>query len=328
MAQHIKDQQGDNWREMEFGIDKIFYFIAIAGMLILFGVWLGTALFDADSILPNVYTEVLSIGVTVLILNKLAERREENALKRRLIMNAGSLSNEIAKDAVHQIRRRDWLSGKDGILKRAYLWEANLERANLNGANLENTRLFGANLESANLSITNLQDAILRRANLQNADLASANLENTDLFGAILQGAKLERANLQSAKLLGADLKGSKLEGSNLQDANLYGAYLQDADLKVANLERADLRKVNLQGALLMGARLRGADMGGADLQGADLMGANLQGASLAGVKLDAETILPDGSRYDPDKGLEQLDPFIKGQWYQEAESEWAKWNR
>jgi hypothetical protein len=78
MAQKI--HQYDNWREKEFRIDKIFYFTAIAGVLILFGVWLGSELFDADSVLQNVYTEVLSIAVSVLILNKLEERREENAL--------------------------------------------------------------------------------------------------------------------------------------------------------------------------------------------------------------------------------------------------------
>jgi hypothetical protein len=176
MAQNI--QQRDDWREKEISIDRIFYFIAIAGVLILFGVWLGTALFDADSVLPNVYTEVLSIAVTVLILNKLAERREENALKRQLIMNAGSLSNEIAKDAVHQISKRRWLIRENGILKGADLMDANLQDADLNGANLQGAYLERAKLKGAHLEISQLQGAYLGEANLQGAYLHNANLQD------------------------------------------------------------------------------------------------------------------------------------------------------
>ena len=69
----------------------------------------------------NLFTDVISIAVTVLILDELNRRRSErdaeNALKRQLVDDAASTSNEIAKNAVHQLRRKGWLEGENGLLK-------------------------------------------------------------------------------------------------------------------------------------------------------------------------------------------------------------------
>jgi uncharacterized protein YjbI with pentapeptide repeats len=108
----------------------------------------------------------------------------------------------------------------------------------------------------------------------------------------------------------------------------LRQANLQRASLESGKLQNAFLGAIDLRGASLVGANLQDATLWVADLRGANFTGANLFRADMQRAKLNAETILPDGSHYDPDKGLEQLDPFIKGQWYQETESEWAKWNR
>jgi uncharacterized protein YjbI with pentapeptide repeats len=90
-------------------------------------------------------------------------------------------------------------------------------------------------------------------------------------------------------------------------------------------LQGAYLEFANLQGAYFSQANLRGAKLTFANLHGAHFRGANLQGAHLGGAKLDAETTLPDATKFDPEKGLKQLDKFIDGSWYKETKSIWAK---
>lgn len=129
----------------------------------------------------NVFTEMIGIGVTVLIVDELNRRRLREEYKRQLVDDAASISNEIAKNAVHQLRRKGWLEGENGLLKGAYLGGANLQEANLEFANLQGTELIASNLRAAKLWFANLRNADLRGANLNGADLSDA-----DLKGAVL----------------------------------------------------------------------------------------------------------------------------------------------
>ena len=86
-----------------------------------------------------------------------------------------------------------------------------------------------------------------------------------------------------------------------------------------------------LQGAHLFQANLQGADLWGAKLQGAKLNNAHLEGAVVADfdplrTQLDENTILPDGSKYDPAQGLEQLKRF--GVTVAESEGDWMAWHK
>jgi hypothetical protein len=254
---------------------------------------------DRNGFVSNIASEIAFVILTVGALDVMRGWRdrqsEERALKLQLTMNAGSISNEIAKDAVHQIRWRGWLSGEDGILQHAVLGMANLQGADLRYANL--------------------QGVFLRSADLQGADLQSARLQSAHLGFASMQGAYLQRAKLQGAELWGvifqgADMSDAKLSSANLGVANLQNVDLVGADLQYANLGRADLQHANLFEA---------------NLQGANLFEANLQGAILFDAKLNAETTLPDYTKYDPNKGVEQLDKFIDGSWYDENEGWWTK---
>jgi uncharacterized protein YjbI with pentapeptide repeats len=62
-----------------------------------------------------------------------------------------------------------------------------------------------------------------------------------------------------------------------------------------------------------------------ANLQGAFLVNAYLTNAILRDVTFNADTTLPDDTQYDPNKGVEQLDKFIDGSWYDENEGWWTK---
>ena len=167
-----------------------FYKLLGGLILVLFGVWIGSQLFADDSgYNTNLYTELLGIGVTVFILNELAKRREVRQLQEQLVRNAASTSNEIAKDAVHQLRRQGWLTGEKGLLK----------GKNLRLANLESAKLFGANLSRTNLVSANLSGADLLSANLSNAQLIGAELHGAHLFSVNLGGANLSQSNLSAA---------------------------------------------------------------------------------------------------------------------------------
>ncbi len=195
-----------------------FFYQLLAGVFVtgvLIG--LGFQLFVNDTGYPttNLYTEAVSIAVTVFILRLWDERDErrrhqgreierkrdaEEDLKQQLVMDAGSLSNEKALDAMSQMYKREWLMGQNGLLKSGNLAEAklsgaslrfvNLEGANLIGARLDRCNFFGANLPSADLSLANLLYAGLEYQNLSDVKLHGANLTNANLYGENLETAK------------------------------------------------------------------------------------------------------------------------------------------
>jgi hypothetical protein len=136
----------------------------------------------------NVSTELASVAITLLFVDCLYQRREEEREKRRLILQMGSPDNAFAVEAIRALRSHGWL--EDGSLKRAYLMGANLQGANL----------LDANLQGANLALAKLQGASLTFANLQGANLALTKLQGAYLGGARLQGADLQSAKLQGTK--------------------------------------------------------------------------------------------------------------------------------
>jgi Pentapeptide repeats (8 copies) len=170
----------------------------------------------------NFGIEMVSIAVTVIVIDRLNRRRDERRdlrqLQEQLVRDAGSLSNEAAKNAIHQLRRRGWLAGEEGLLKGAYLIEANMQSTNLNKANMQSANLGGANLHDANLFGANMQDASLVAANLHSIFCLAANLQDVNLSWSNLQGADLEQTNLRGASLKEAILQNANLEGAQLDE--------------------------------------------------------------------------------------------------------------
>lgn len=205
-------------------------------ILISIGIVIGWVLFTDDpGYGTNLYTELLSISVTVFILNLFARQREEQRrisdLQDQLRLNVGSLSNEIAKDAVHQMRRRKWLRYGDK--------EQLLRGEDLQGANLQDSALDLADLRHAVLVQANLRNVTLRGAHLEGVDLRFADLSNANLWGAFLQEANLVDANLGNADLRETKLVKADLGSANLKGANLHGTILKGANLFDANLDDA-----------------------------------------------------------------------------------------
>lgn len=208
--------------------------------LVALGVVCGALLFADDSPMmerfvngftnygTNLWTEAISVILTIFVLNILSERRDrrrrESDLRTRILREARSTLNVVANQAINEARDYGWLTGKGDckILK-----NANLEHANLEKAILWEAELSGSKLEFANLRKANLLSARLKHANLRNAKL---------------QEAQLILVNLRGADLYSANLGGAKLYGSDMQQVNFELADLSDADLEETNLVGADLR--------------------------------------------------------------------------------------
>jgi hypothetical protein len=228
----------DGWL---FGIVGLLIGLAL-GIIILPAI---AALENADDIrvfLNDLAPELIGILITVFVIDRLNRRRDERnaeeALKRQLVDDAASTSSEVAKNAVHQMRRKGWLTGEGGLLKDADLGGAHLDGANLNGAHLDGASLRGADLHGANLNGAHLDGAYLFGANLDGAYLFGAHLEGAHLTGAHLEGAHLFRAQLDDANLTGAQLDGANLCEANLQNAQ-FG--IDDFGLKTTFNEKTIL---------------------------------------------------------------------------------------
>lgn len=221
--------------------NRLFYKLLGAAVLVGIGVLVGRAIYaapEADQAWGygvNLFTGVISTAATVLILDQLAERRAdrkaEEALKEQLKLDAASTSNPVAVNAVHQLWRRNWLRGENGLLQGADMTSARLQGATLMGANLRGANFTTTNLQGANIGRANLQAAILWNSYLPEAFLGGANLE-----GAYLNGANLAKTDLSTAILKDADFVKANLQETNLFDANLQGANLFEANLQGALL--------------------------------------------------------------------------------------------
>ena len=252
------------------------------------GIWIGAAVFAEDSTgyWMNLATEgmgvIVGIAITALVIDRINERRGRQRLMARLIVDAGSRSNDKAIDAIEQLRDKEWLLGDDGLLKGQRLSEADLRKANLRSANMREADLWKTNLQKADLWWTELQGAFLVQAELQNARLLGAKLQDADLRAAILQGADLTGADLGGADLTDANLQDANLRMANLEGATLHTANLHGADLGKVNLKSADIVGANLQDAILDRANLKKAIMRNVNLENADLLGAYMEGASVS----------------------------------------------
>jgi len=196
--------------------------------VLVIGIFIGAYIFPqkVEDYSVNLYTEVISVIFTIVVLDQINEYRDTQRLKRRLVREAGSRANNTAVSAIDWMRHEGWLTGESGLLKGADLHDAKLANANLYEANLEDANLLHANLYKANLAESNLTRAVLYEANLTNADLRGANLEGAYLAGTNLTNAKLNRANLTNA-----DLRGAILIGANLQNAKLNNDTMLFSDI-------------------------------------------------------------------------------------------------
>lgn len=212
----------------------------VALILLVIGILIGVngyirqyGIFDFDWLYKEFYanfsTELISISITVLIIDSISEWRQNKRvqinLRQQLVREIGSKDNGIALRAINELRAKDWLT--DGSLVGAQMPYANIDNGELKQAQLRGVNLY---------------KALARRAYLETANLSSADLKKADFTGSFLKHANLEHANLTKAKLV----------NTWLDDAALTGAFLQGADLRGASVSSEQLSTAaSLDGAIM-----------------------------------------------------------------------------
>lgn len=216
--------------------EKLLFPIA-AGILIV-AVLIGIGFFlvpDNNGLFTNLVSEAISIGITVAILNKLAEHREEQRYKRDLIWKMGSRVNSDAVRAVEELRRHGWLTDEITVghdFSKRNLTEIDFQETNLNGVNFMQTKL---------------DQSIFTKADLRNAKLSLASMLGCNLFNTQLNQAEIVKTNLKTADLRFSDLQGANLNMSvcfkaKLSYANLAGTSIYQVDFRGAHLGHTNLQ--------------------------------------------------------------------------------------
>lgn len=185
---------------------------------------------DIGSFLRDLVPEAVGIVFTVFLVDRIYtvrdERRRTEELKERLVLEAGSSSNETALRAVDELRHRGWLTGKDGLLKGRTFENANLGSANLSSANLEAAYFYRCTLDRANFSGANLnkvgiQETTVRDADFQDADFNNGHARGCNLTGSMFEHTSMTGTDLENAKLFGGYMSWVRLHGSNLKNMRM-----------------------------------------------------------------------------------------------------------
>lgn len=174
--------------------------------LVSLGIWIGFHIFtDKESFGANLLTELLGIGVTVFLLEKLMRqsdaRRRKQELVDRLLYDARSTDPAISRRAFEDMKFYDLIYDENSILREANLRGAKPVKVDLNNAWLDGADLTLADFSQASFKDAKLDSAKLCFTNLNKADFRFASLKKADLMSAILIEANLCHADLEEANL-------------------------------------------------------------------------------------------------------------------------------
>lgn len=93
-----------------FTIQRVALLFALAGLVIMYYTKV-----KLEDLWPNIVTELLSIAITVFIINALYKRHSDDETKRVLIQQLGSKNNAVTTQALTELEARGWLA--DGTLQ-------------------------------------------------------------------------------------------------------------------------------------------------------------------------------------------------------------------
>ena len=171
--------------------------------------------------------QLFGMGLTVVLIDWLYEKRDEREKKYQLIKELGSLDRSLSTRAALELSSRNWLS--DGTLKKSILLNANLERADLDEADFS-----FCNLEEANFKLANIGGGVFHNIHGKNANFVESFLEKADFYSAHLWKANFVSANLRNAGFANADLWQANFEKAYLQDCLFTRAVLKSVNFREA----------------------------------------------------------------------------------------------
>ncbi|RJP52207.1 MAG: pentapeptide repeat-containing protein [Anaerolineaceae bacterium] len=183
----------------------------------------------------NAGTELISIAITVLIIDTLNRRQADKFEKRRLLRELSSSHNEIALRALKEIMANGY--HVDGSLVSADLFGSDLRGAEFFGGDLREAGLHFANLEGADLSGVNCTRIVFWKTNLKNARLDQATLKDATMIYCDLRGARVTRTQLFTVR---------SLRGTTLPNGRLYeGEFGLEGDTKQARADGVNINDAN-----------------------------------------------------------------------------------
>ncbi|HZM84888.1 MAG TPA: pentapeptide repeat-containing protein [Candidatus Limnocylindrales bacterium] len=224
-------------------VERLAKMLGALGALVAFAYWYPTdwpgSQFVQD-FYANTATSLLSISITVLLVDRLYARREAEYQKQQLIREMGSSDKGFALRAAKEISAQGWLT--DGSVHDCDLSQAALSGAILNNAVFTRVTLDGALLRDAKLKGARISGGSYRETQFNDAVMDDLIVED----GADFIGAYFAGASLRHAQLPGATLEETDFFRSDLSNANLAGAHLRRADLAEATLDGANFERANL----------------------------------------------------------------------------------
>lgn len=207
------------------------------------GTWAGGWLqgFSTEMAGALVTTVLLTVVFSVSQSN---EANQQRLLHERdqLIFRMGSPINNIAAEAVRQLRALDWLEPEKDTLMNRYFEGANLNDVDLSNVNLTNAIFANVEMNGINFSDSDLTSVNFQNINLTDVNFTGANLTHVDF---------LETDDIRDAIWINADLTNANFEGRNLVGINFSGTILDGTDFRGANLTDAVFTGANLENALL-----------------------------------------------------------------------------
>lgn len=208
----------------------------------------------------NASTSLISISLTVLLIDKVNTQTSISEQRERLIREMGSSDRAFAVRAAREINAHGWL--KDGTLCGADFTLANLEGAELRGADLRDARLKDSNLKSTDLRETKLNGVIFDESTAEGAKFQGASLGGTSFRNTGLSRATLDAVDLSGGiDFLHSSFVQASLRGTNFRDAKLEECDFLQCDLTGADLTETKLSRANFQNAILNGVILERADL-------------------------------------------------------------------
>lgn len=184
----------------------------------------------------NVSSELVSIAMTILIVDQIYERRSKKEKYDSLLLQLQSPSNLFSIEAVRILRDTNALI--DGTMA---------------GVKINNAKLRNANLSHADF----------RNAELMHGDFSGVNFEKAQLRNAQLMGSKFDCGDKPQDQDV-TNIRTRSFEcifaSANLENANFMFASARNAIFWHANLRNATLRSSDFEGATCHGADFRGCD--------------------------------------------------------------------
>lgn len=166
--------------------------------------------------LQSLVPEALGIAFTIVILDRLDQRREDRMLKERLLRQIHSRYNPMALAGIEELRMMGFLESGD------------LRGLSLRGANWLDANLYRADLTESDLTNVKFDKADLVEANLTNAKISEEQMVVTDIM---LKATMPDGTRYNGRFNLPSDLSLAKKWGHDLHNphsmAEYYGVTLE-----------------------------------------------------------------------------------------------------